>query len=99
MRKAKNNADPTSIRFRALHKLLRQIVALEEKQKSGVVLNEAQIVKLNRFDEVVAELEDIQRVLDKEDEGGDQSESEGDGAEDNQSESEGGDSEDDADAE
>lgn len=51
-----------------MHKLLRQIVALEEKQQSGNILNEAQLKKLGRYDEIVEELEEIQRVLDDDDE-------------------------------
>lgn len=69
LRKTKNASDhSSSIRFRALHKLLRQIVALEEKQQSGNILNEAQLKKLGRYDEIVEELEEIQRVLDDDDE-------------------------------
>lgn len=79
LRKAKNNShdDPSSsIRFRSLHKLLRQIVALEEKQTSGTKLNDAQLAKLGRFDEVVEELEEMQRILDAEEEEEDQVENE-----------------------
>ncbi|KAL7536393.1 hypothetical protein ACHAXR_007137 [Thalassiosira sp. AJA248-18] len=68
LRKAKpNNKDSSNIRFRALHKLLRQIVALEEKQTAGSKLDEAQLAKLGRFDEVVEELEEMQRALDEDD--------------------------------
>mmetsp|Transcript_20601 Transcript_20601/g.44749 ORF Transcript_20601/g.44749 Transcript_20601/m.44749 type:complete len:158 (-) Transcript_20601:290-763(-) len=57
---------PEATRFRALHKLLRQIVALEEKQNSGVTLNEAQLEKLGRFDDVAAELEGLQKRIEEE---------------------------------
>lgn len=61
----KKKQSPEAIRFRALHKLLRQIVALEEKQNSGVTLNEAQLAKLGRFDDVAAEMEELQKGLEE----------------------------------
>lgn len=82
LRKAKpNSKDSSNIRFRALHKLLRQIVALEEKQTAGTKLDEAQLAKLGRFDEVVEELEEMQRALDEDDdeEEDDEGEAEEDG--------------------
>ena len=68
LRKEKRQQPPEASRIRSLHKLLRQIVALEEKQKAGATLNEAQLTKLGRFDDVVAELEELQRVDDEEEE-------------------------------
>lgn len=59
----KPKQDPQSIRFRSLHKLLRQIVALEKKQNSGIELNEAQLEKLGRFDDVAVELEELQKRI------------------------------------
>ena len=66
-RKPQSN-DESFVRFRALSKLLRQIVDLDEKQKRGVKLNEAQLEKLGRFDEVAGELEEMQRELDEQQE-------------------------------
>mmetsp|Transcript_24722 Transcript_24722/g.36247 ORF Transcript_24722/g.36247 Transcript_24722/m.36247 type:complete len:152 (-) Transcript_24722:387-842(-) len=57
LRKPKTPA--SDIRSRALRKLLRQIEALADKQKAGEVLNDAQKTKLSRFDNVVAELEEL----------------------------------------
>jgi len=90
LRKAKNNDPSHSVRFRSLHKLLRQIVALDENQNSGVILNEAQKVKLGRYDEVVQELEEMQRSLDeeKEEEDGNESESSEGGGSSSESEGE-----------
>ena len=68
LRKEKRQQPPEASRIRSLHKLLRQIVALEEKQKAGATLNEAQLTKLGRFDDVVAELEELQRVDDESEE-------------------------------
>ena len=65
LRREKRQQPPEASRIRSLHKLLRQIVALEEKQKTGATLNEAQLTKLGRFDDVVAELEELQRVDDE----------------------------------
>eukprot|EP00581_Thalassiosira_minuscula_P012944 CAMPEP_0183721576 /NCGR_PEP_ID=MMETSP0737-20130205/13809_1 /TAXON_ID=385413 /ORGANISM="Thalassiosira miniscula, Strain CCMP1093" /LENGTH=193 /DNA_ID=CAMNT_0025951613 /DNA_START=131 /DNA_END=712 /DNA_ORIENTATION=- len=77
---------PETIRFRALLKLLRQIVALDKQQQSGKTLNEAQLKKLGRYDSVVNELEELQRRLEQEeDEEEDESES-GDGERDGESE-------------
>mmetsp|Transcript_14258 Transcript_14258/g.30449 ORF Transcript_14258/g.30449 Transcript_14258/m.30449 type:complete len:159 (-) Transcript_14258:274-750(-) len=61
----KERQSPEEIRFRSLHKLLRQIVALEEKQKSGVTLDNAQLTKLGRFDDVAAELEALQKSIEE----------------------------------
>lgn len=68
LRREKRQQPPEASRIRSLHKLLRQIVALEEKQKAGATLNEAQLTKLGRFDDVVAELEELQRVDDESEE-------------------------------
>ncbi|KAL7447548.1 hypothetical protein ACHAWC_000002, partial [Mediolabrus comicus] len=81
LRKEKRQQPPEASRIRSLHKLLRQIVALEEKQKAGATLNEAQLTKLGRFDDVVAELEELQRVDDESEE-----EEEVDNSSDNESE-------------
>mmetsp|Transcript_11617 Transcript_11617/g.13320 ORF Transcript_11617/g.13320 Transcript_11617/m.13320 type:complete len:156 (-) Transcript_11617:228-695(-) len=61
--KNKQKIFPEMIRYRSRLKLLRQIVVLEEKQESGVVLNEAQITKLNRFDGLAVELEELQKSV------------------------------------
>ncbi|OEU19686.1 hypothetical protein FRACYDRAFT_268067 [Fragilariopsis cylindrus CCMP1102] len=81
---------PEMKRYRALLKLLRQIVVLEEKRESGVVLNDAQIAKVNRFDGLAAELEELQQSLDSsEDEDGvDEDEDEESEGEDDESEGE-----------
>jgi len=76
---------PETIRFRALLKLLRQIVALDKQQQSGKSLNEAQLKKLGRYDNVVNELEELQRRLEQEEEDEDESES-GDEEKDGESE-------------
>ncbi|KAL7449729.1 hypothetical protein ACHAWC_001766, partial [Mediolabrus comicus] len=81
-RREKRQQPPEASRIRSLHKLLRQIVALEEKQKAGATLNEAQLTKLGRFDDVVAELEELQRVDDESEE----EEEEVDNCSDNESE-------------
>ena len=67
LRKAKKI--PAEIRVRALHKILRQIKTLEEKEKAGVELNDAQKLKIDRFDAVISELEELQKVEDSESEG------------------------------
>merc|ERR1712166_1484879 len=70
-KKAQETSFPEMKRYRALLKLLRQIVVLEEKRESGVVLNDAQIAKVNRFDGLAAELEELQQSLESsEDEDG-----------------------------
>ena len=53
---------PIEIRVRALHKILRQIQALEAKEKAGVKLDDAQKKKVARFDAVISELEEIQNL-------------------------------------
>jgi len=63
----KPKQSPKAIRFRSLHKLLRQIVGLEEKQNAGAELNGAQLAKLGRFDDVAKELEELQKRLEAED--------------------------------
>jgi hypothetical protein len=55
----KELADPNTVRTRSLQKLLRQIASLAEKHQAGVILNDAQLQKLGRFDAVVAELEEL----------------------------------------
>ena len=67
LRKAKKI--PAEIRVRALHKILRQIKALEEKEKAGVQLDQAQKLKVNRFDAVISELEELQKVEESDNEG------------------------------
>lgn len=57
-------ASPEMKRYRALLKLLRHIVVLEEKRENGAMLNDAQVAKLNRFDSVVVEIEELQHNLD-----------------------------------
>merc|ERR1712166_6595 len=70
-KKAQETSFPEMKRYRALLKLLRQIVVLEGKRESGVVLNDAQIAKVNRFDGLAAELEELQQSLESsEDEDG-----------------------------
>ena len=88
LRREKRQQPPEASRIRSLHKLLRQIVALEEKQKAGATLNEAQLTKLGRFDDVVAELEELQRVDDEEVDNGSDNESEEQEEEDEQEEEE-----------
>ena len=46
-------------RVRFLQKLLRQIESLKDKQDNGEKLDDAQLTKLSRMDEVVAEIEEI----------------------------------------
>jgi len=46
-------------RVRFLQKLLRQIEALKERKEGGEKLDEAQMMKLGRMDEVVAEIEEL----------------------------------------
>lgn len=56
-------------RVRFLQKLLRQIEALKERKEGGEKLDEAQMMKLGRMDEVVAEIEELLDVnLDSSDE-------------------------------
>jgi hypothetical protein len=56
--------DPNELRVRALHKVLRQIQILEEKEKAGATLDYAQKMKVARFEEVISELEELQNVED-----------------------------------
>ena len=57
---------PVESRVRALHKVLRQIQALEEKEKTGKKLDDAQTLKVARFEAVMAELEELQKVEESE---------------------------------
>ena len=82
-KKAQETSFPEMKRYRALLKLLRQIVVLEEKRESGVVLNDAQIAKVNRFDGLAAELEELQQSLESsEDEDGVDEDEESEGEDD-----------------
>jgi hypothetical protein len=64
-RKQGTGLDAISSRVRSLHKVLRQIQALEEKERNGLlVLNEAQQKKVARFDEIISELEELQTIHD-----------------------------------
>ena len=82
-KKAQQETFPEMKRYRALLKLLRQIVVLEEKRESGVVLNDAQIAKVNRFDGLAAELEELQQSLESsEDEDGVDEDEESEGEDD-----------------
>ncbi|MGK3756162.1 MAG: hypothetical protein ACI8RD_008472 [Bacillariaceae sp.] len=85
-KKKAQNTFPEMKRYRALLKLLRQIVVLEEKRESGVVLNDAQIAKVNRFDGLAAELEELQQSL--ESSGDEDDEDEDEEGEDDESEEE-----------
>ncbi|KAI2489571.1 hypothetical protein MHU86_22362 [Fragilaria crotonensis] len=58
----KESKAPVESRVRALHKILRQIQALEEKEKNGEKLDDAQKLKVARFDAVISELEELQNV-------------------------------------
>ena len=72
----KESKAPVESRVRALHKVLRQIQVLEEKEKAGQKLDDAQNLKVARFETVIAELEELQKVeesesdKDEDDEGG-----------------------------
>ena len=70
-------ASPAAVRVRALHKLLRQIVALEERQTAGATLDGAQRAKVGRFEAVAAELEALQGDPDASDDGDGDGEGEG----------------------
>ena len=50
---------PQAKRARYLQKLLRQIESLQERKEAGEKLDEAQLQKLGRMDEVVAEIEEL----------------------------------------
>jgi uncharacterized protein with WD repeat len=63
-RQQNKGRDVVSSRIRALHKVLRQIQVLEEKEKNGVVLDDAQSKKISRFDAVISELEELQTIHD-----------------------------------
>ena len=55
--------------MRFLQKLLRQIESLKERQEGGEVLDEAQLKKVGRLEEVVEEIEELLDVnLDSSDE-------------------------------
>jgi uncharacterized protein with WD repeat len=56
--------DSNELRVRALHKVLRQIQILEDKEKAGVTLDDAQKKKVARFEQVISELEKLQNVND-----------------------------------
>lgn len=72
-----NVASSDDIRSRALQKLLRQIEALGERQRSGDKLEAAQLKKLGRLDEVIAEIEELLDVdLGSDDDDDDKSEGE-----------------------
>ena len=55
----KEELPPDAKRARYLQKLLRQIEALQERKENGEKLDAAQLQKLERMDEVVAELEEL----------------------------------------
>ena len=55
----KEELPPDAKRARYLQKLLRQIEALQERKENGEKLDAAQLQKLARIDEVVAELEEL----------------------------------------
>ena len=55
----KEELPPDAKRARYLQKLLRQIEALQERKENGEKLDAAQLQKLARMDEVVAELEEL----------------------------------------
>ena len=55
----KEELPPDAKRARYLQKLLRQIEALQERKDNGEKLDAAQLQKLGRMDEVVAELEEL----------------------------------------
>lgn len=55
----KEELPPDAKRPRYLQKLLRQIEALQERKDNGEKLDAAQLQKLGRMDEVVAELEEL----------------------------------------
>jgi len=48
---------PEAKRVKFLTKLLKQIEALRERKEQGETLEEAQLHKIHRYDEVVAEIE------------------------------------------
>ena len=62
----KQSKAPVESRVRALHKILRQIQVLEEKEKNGEKLDDAQKLKVARFDAVISELEELQNVEESE---------------------------------
>ena len=55
----KEELPPDAKRARYLQKLLRQIETLQERKDNGEKLDDAQLQKLGRMDEVVAELEEL----------------------------------------
>ena len=55
----KEELPPDAKRARYLQKLLRQIEALQERKDNGEKLDAAQLQKLGRMNEVVAELEEL----------------------------------------
>jgi len=75
-------------RAKFLQKLLRQIESLQERKEGGEKLDEAQMRKLGRLDEVVGEIEELLDVnLDSSDEEDESEENDGSG-EDEESEDE-----------
>ena len=75
-------------RVKFLQKLLRQIESLQERKEGGEVLDEAQMKKVGRMDEVVKEIEELLDVnLDSTDEDDGANESE-DGEDESENESE-----------
>lgn len=61
----KPRKSPEDGRIRSLHKLLRQIQQLGERESAGEVLNASQLKKLARMDSVIAELEELLGVEDE----------------------------------
>ena len=58
----RNDDTPESKRVRYLQKLLRQIETLKDRKEAGEKLNDAQLLKLGRMDEVVSEIEELLNV-------------------------------------
>jgi len=63
LRKPRKSTD--DVRIRSLHKLLRQIQQLGERESAGDELNAPQLKKLARMDSVIAELEEVLGVEDE----------------------------------
>ena len=74
----KESKAPVESRVRALHKILRQIQVLEEKEKTGEKLDDAQKAKVARFDAVISELEEHQKVEESESDNDEDDEGESD---------------------
>lgn len=62
----KNNSSLSKqeTRIRSLQKVMRQIQVLQERQEAGESLDDAQIEKINRLDDVIEELEELLGVAD-----------------------------------